>query len=89
MPSLILKLSGDEKSGIKHHLLVASKSLNYSKSAYLAERELIHFERTKYPLQYCSNAMSHLHDTFLNSTGLLKRSTFAILEKIARVANDT
>ena len=25
---------------------------------------------------------------FLNSTGLLERSTFAILEKIARVAND-
>ena len=26
---------------------------------------------------------------FLDSTGLLERSTFAILEKIARVANDT
>ena len=26
---------------------------------------------------------------FLNSTGLLKRSKFAILEKIATVANDT
>ena len=26
---------------------------------------------------------------FLDSTGLLKQSTFAILEKIARVANDT
>ena len=26
---------------------------------------------------------------FLESTGLLERSTFAILEKIARVANDT
>ena len=26
---------------------------------------------------------------FLDSTGLLEQSTFAILEKIARVANDT
>ena len=26
---------------------------------------------------------------FLDSTGLLERSTFAILEKVARVANDT
>ena len=26
---------------------------------------------------------------FLDSTGLLERSTFAILEKIARIANDT
>ena len=26
---------------------------------------------------------------FLDSTGLLERSTFAILEKIAKVANDT
>ena len=26
---------------------------------------------------------------FLDSTGLLERSTFAILEKITRVANDT
>ena len=40
-------------------------------------------------IQYSSNATSHSHDTFLDSTGLLERSTFAILENIARVANDT
>ena len=40
---------------------------------------------------YSSNLMQHhTHTTlFLESTGLLERSTFAVLEKIARVANDT
>ena len=40
---------------------------------------------------YSTALMQHCTRTtlFLDSTGLLERSTFVILEKIARVANDT
>ena len=37
---------------------------------------------------YRSNVTSHLHNTFHDSIGLLKRSTFVTLEKITRIAND-
>ena len=36
-----------------------------------------------------SNAMLQSHDTFVDSADILKQSMFAILEKIAGVANNT
>ena len=42
-----------------------------------------------YICEYSTALMQRRTRTTLDSTGLLERSTFAILEKIARVANDT